>query len=85
MSNVRDNFIGPFEDINLPAHILKFDKNVSVEEAMTKAMARSECGAIVFTDDNKVYYKTISHDEAIEKLKEAHTIPGHTLYIKKKN
>jgi len=71
-----------FEDKNISGHIWRFDKNCSLETAMNTAMQNSACGAFVITEDARVFYKTMSHDEAILKLKGPDITPGHTVYVK---
>ena len=83
MSNLHEHFLGPYKDTNLQGHILKFEKNVTLEESMKTAMLRKQCGAFVMTDDNRTFYKTLSYEEAMNRLKEPTIVPGHTTYIKK--
>ena len=83
-NRIQDNFMEPILDRNINCHIAKFEKNVTLEHAMTQCMNRTQCAAIVHTEwDNCYYYKTIDRDGALERAKASPEVKGYTIYIKK--
>ena len=84
MESLKEQFEAPFSDKNITGHIWRFDKNISLETAMQTAISKPFCGAFVYTVDSRVFYKTITSEEAIIRLKDdVKKTEGHTVYVKK--